>query len=113
MVFDASSRVFIWPHLRGHVQTGASFWQRAYAAAIGPSGTIDVPVLRSGDRELGPVQSATLGLGLRWDLVPRTSPTELSLLWLGDATFTRYPDALFITSRSALFSALELEVVVK
>ena len=40
--FDASDRVMIWPHIRGHVQSSVDFWQRAYtASSAGDSGDYD------------------------------------------------------------------------
>jgi len=49
MLMDASTRWFVWTHFRVHVQSGVSFWKRAYVGVPGPVG-IDVPALRTGDR---------------------------------------------------------------
>jgi hypothetical protein len=103
-VIDVGRSAFIWPHLRAHVQSGVSFWQRAYEADVGPAGGIGVPLLRTGDRELGPLNSWTAGAGLRLRL-GTTWTTTLQ----GDAVFTRYHDALYITQRTAFFAAVTLD----
>jgi hypothetical protein len=71
---DAGQRWFISAHLRGHVQSGVSFWQRAYVARPAGSG-LEVPRLRTGDRELGPLASATLGGSVRWLIGRAARPT--------------------------------------
>ena len=109
LVFDVSSRFLLWPHLRGHVQTDASFWQRAYVANLGVGGFVDVPALRTGDRELSPLQSFTAGAGARWDVGSDLRPSDFSLILLLDGALTHYSDALFITQRLSGFGALQFE----
>jgi hypothetical protein len=108
-VVDFGRNFFIWPHLRLHLQTPVSFWQRAYEVAVAPDGSVGVPALRTGDRELGPLTSITAGGGLRIKLAS-DADTTWSLTVQADAVFTRYTDALYISRRTALFGALGLEV---
>ena len=61
---DVSKNVRVWPHFRFHAQTGADFWQLAYVAERTPTG-LQVPALRTGDRELGPLLGVTGGVGTR------------------------------------------------
>jgi hypothetical protein len=108
-VLDYGRSFFIWPHLRLHLQTPVSFWQRAYQVAVAPNGSVGIPELRTGDRELGPLSSVTAGGGMRFRLAS-DADTTWSLTVQGDVVFTRYSDALFISRRTALFAALGLEV---
>ena len=106
---DLGSRLLFWPHLRLHGQRGVEFWQRAFEATMGPGGDLGVPSIRTGDRELGPLLTVTVGLGLRWRLSGEgSSPWVLFLQ--ADGIFTRYFDALYLTQRKALFSATGIEV---
>jgi hypothetical protein len=108
-VIDFDRRLFIWPHLRVHFQSPVTFWRRTYDADVTPSGAItNIPLLRTGDRELGPLRTFSLGGGLRWklDSNPRT---RWSFTLQGDAVFTSYLDALYIRSRTAFFGALGFE----
>ncbi len=106
-VLSLGRRFSIWPHARIHLQSGVSFWQRAYVGNI-QSGSVNVPVYRSGDRELSPLWSATLGPGARWDF-GSDDPRAWSLVLEGEGTYTRYEDALYIDHRWAWFGALQLE----
>ena len=108
-VVDVGKRFFLWPHLRLDVQSAVSFWKRAYVAQLGPGGFINVPSLRTGDRELGPLLSTTFGGGGRWNIGPSLRPTAWSLVLLLEGSETNYRDALFIKNRISGFSALELE----
>jgi hypothetical protein len=106
-VFDLGSRFDIHPDLRVHLQSGASFWRRAYVGSVS-SGVIEVPEYRAGDRELGPLLSETVGLGADWLLgSPARNPWILGAAF--EETHTSYFDALFISKRYAEFVALTLE----
>jgi hypothetical protein len=107
-VFDLSRRLFVWPHLRFHLQSGADFWQRAYEGSVSPS-QIRAPIYRSGDRELSPLLSATAGGGARWNFGAYPQVESWSLVGALDAIYTRYYDALFIEQRWAAFAAIRLE----
>jgi hypothetical protein len=107
---DLGRRLFPWLHVRGHTQAGAHFWRRAYVAELGLDGESSVPLYRTGDRELGPLRTLTLGLGGRWLLGSASAPSRLALVVQGDAIFTRFPDALYIGDRTGLLAVAQLEV---
>jgi hypothetical protein len=108
-VIDMSKRAFAWPHLRVHVQTPVAFWQRTYVVHVNSDNApIDTPLVRTGDRELGPVRSVTGGGGLRFGF-GNDAHGGWALTAQGDVVYTSYPDALFITSRLSFFGALALE----
>ena len=109
VVFDLSRRVNIWPELRFHAQSGASFWRLAYAGSLASDGTLTVPALRTGDRELSPLTSGSGGAGLHLNLGSAADPTELGFTLLAQSIATRYTDALFITQRFGFFSAVQAE----
>jgi hypothetical protein len=108
-VIDLDDRLRVWPHFRGHLQTGADFWQLAYVAQPTPSGVV-VPAIRAGDRELGPMIGLTLGGGLRWAL---GEEKNWALTFSGDGVYTRFLDHLYILERLAAFGALSLEVEIE
>jgi hypothetical protein len=98
-VLELSRRVSVWPHFRFHTQSQVSFWRRAYVGSIA-SGQVVIPEYRTGDRELGPLWSATLGPGLRFDLGsddPDTASVELGV----EGTYTDFRDTLYIDHRWA------------
>jgi hypothetical protein len=107
-VIDVGRSVFIWPHLRAHLQSGVDFWKRAYEADVDDKGAMGVPFLRTGDRELGPLHTLTGGAGLRLRLGDGGG-TTWTLTLQGDAVFTRYHDALYISQRTAYFAAISLD----
>ena len=104
---DLSERVTIWPHLRVHVQNGVSFWQRAYAA----TSAADLPALRTGDRELGPLSNLGLGAGLRLSLGKAGAVDDFVWTTTLDGTWTSFADALYVKDRFAGLVASGLEVV--
>lgn len=105
-LFDATKSLRIWPHLRFHGQTGASFWKLAYVAEPTPTG-LQVPALRSGDRELGPLLGLTGGAGAR---LAFGENKNWGLMFTGDVVYTRFLNTLFILQRFGYFGALTLEV---
>lgn len=105
-VIDVSDRWRVWPHVRGHIQSGASFWKVAYAATPTAAG-ISIPALRSGDRELGPLLGMSVGGGARLALGEEKS---WALTLSGDGVYTRFLDHLFILERLGVFGALSAEV---
>jgi hypothetical protein len=107
-VFDVGQAWMIWPHLRLHVQNGATFWQRGYELLPDANGVLNVPELRTGDRELSPLYTATVGLGLRFRFIDDLRK-PWSLVLEGDYGYTKYSDALYISDRKALFSTLAIE----
>jgi hypothetical protein len=106
---DASDHVLLGPHVRFHGQRGVSFWQRTYeATANGPAQLLGPPRYRTGDRELGPLGTLTAGASLRWLLTDRGSNPVTFFLQV-DGGQTRFFDALYITRRLAIYSAVGLE----
>ena len=106
---DAGSHVLLGPHLRFHGQRGVSFWQRTYEATADVEGKLlGPPRYRTGDRELGPLGTLTAGASLRWLLTDRGSRPVTFFLQV-DGGQTRFLDALYITRRLALYSAVGLE----
>ena len=103
-MLDIGRRVTLWPHARVHVQTGATFWRRAYEVQGPEPGILDVPVIRTGDRELGPLYTLTGGGGVSVQLSARYSMT-LQV----DGTYTSFLDALFVSRRIGFFSALSAQ----
>lgn len=103
--FDASKRLEIGPHARFHVQSAVSFWQRAYTS----TGANDIPALRTGDRELGALFTAGGGLGLRAAIGSNADPQAWVLTFGADGYYTSFADALYVTTRFSVFTALGLE----
>jgi hypothetical protein len=107
-LFAAGDRLTLWPHLRFHAQNHVIFWQVAYEAVPGPNGAWGVPAIRTGDREISSLYTATLGAGVRWKLADDFR-TSWALVLEGDFAYTRYLEALYITDRRAVFSTLAFE----
>lgn len=92
------------PHGRFNVQGPVSFWQRAYVASQNVSG-YEIPMYRTGDRELGPLWSATGGVGLR-----SAFNQVVSLTVQLEGVYTRFLDHLYLFDRWGLFTASTLEL---
>lgn len=107
-VFDVSRRLFLWPHLRSHLQSGASFWQRAYSAEFG-DGFYELPQYRTGNRELSPLWSQTVGAGGRYEF-GGTDPETWAVTLQLEGSYTSFRDALYIRDRWAAFGALGLDL---
>jgi hypothetical protein len=109
-VFDASRRVFLWTHIRGHFQTGVSFWQRAYGVPVNAQNDPTAyPQYRTGDREMSPISAGTFGGGVRWNIGPASHQTEWSLVWQADLMTTVFNDALFIQNRQGYLGVFQVE----
>ena len=108
LLVDVGRRWTVWPHARFHVQNDVTFWQRAYVAPTGAGGAIGVPALRTGDRELSALSTATAGGGVRFLLVDDLRQ-PWSIVFEVDGSYTRYFDALYISERAAIFSTLAVE----
>ncbi|UQA56939.1 DUF3570 domain-containing protein [Polyangium aurulentum] len=100
-MLDIGRRVLFWPHARVHVQTGADFWRRAYEVRRPAPGILDFPVIRTGDRELGPLYTLTGGGGVSVQISP-----VFSMGLQVDGQFTSYLDALYVSRRLGILSAL-------
>ena len=109
MIWGIGDRLSFGPRARFHAQTGAGFWRRAYEV-VDVKGVLVPPTIRTGDRELGPLVSFAGGLALSADLgTPAEGNRVLSVVV--DGMYTSYQDALYLTSRAALFSALTFNAV--
>ncbi len=105
VMIDLGRRWLVWPHLRAHTQSSASFWQRAYEAVAAPDGNLAPPRYRTGDRELSRLDTFTGGFGAKVRVSSSVhAPWHLS--YQLDAAYTQFHDALYITQRWSLFSAL-------
>jgi hypothetical protein len=107
VLFDPTARLELGPHVRFHGQTPVDFWERAYVVRPG----VDIPALRTGERELGPLVSLTAGGELRVFVGPVGDERRMAVGVDADATQTQYLDDLYITSRTAVIGAVSFEVV--
>jgi hypothetical protein len=103
---DVRERLMVWPHLRVHVQSGTTFWQRAYAA----NDASNLPVIRTGDRELGPLSTLVLGAGTRIGLGPAESKHALALQFTADGAWTSFRDAVYVKNRFSVLATTSVEV---
>lgn len=107
---DVSRRVMIGPHLRFHAQGAVNFWKRAYSVVRGPG--VDgwyLPKLRTGDRELGSLVTATVGGSMQIAIGADEHPTSWMLGVTADGGWTNYFDTLYIAQRFAGYGGLSLE----
>jgi hypothetical protein len=103
---DASRRFTIWPHARFHVQNGTDFWKRAYSA----TSVHDLPALRTGDRELGPLFTVGGGGGMRIALGGSGSLDDLVWTTTLDGFYTSFSDAIYVTTRYSALLTTGMEV---
>ena len=103
---DASRRFTIWPHARFHVQNGADFWKRAYSS----TGVHDLPALRTGDRELGPLFTFGGGGGMRIALGGVGALDDLVWTTTLDGFYTAFSDAIYVTTRYSALLSTGMEV---
>ncbi|RYE90873.1 MAG: DUF3570 domain-containing protein [Myxococcales bacterium] len=109
LLFDLGRRGTFGPHLRVHVQGGASFWRRVYEAGTDASGRRVLPRWITGDRELGPMQAYTLGGSFGWALGPAEDLSRRRLGLSFDGVSSVYTDSLLLARRNGVFSALTFE----
>jgi tetratricopeptide (TPR) repeat protein len=92
------------PHLRFHFQGPVDFWQRAYTVAPTLNGYL-YPKYFTGDRELGPLFTVTVGNGVRGQL------TEVLAIGVQvEGLYTQFLDHLLLVDRWGLFTASTLEL---
>ena len=94
---------------RINAQTGANFYKLAYGALVDPTQGVTVPLFRTDDRELSPLITLTGGGGMRLALNAPESKTQWGVNFSGDIMYTKYFDALFITFRTAVYSAIGID----
>ena len=109
-VVDAGKRLRFWPHARYNVQNGVNFYQLAYAATVNSNGQLQVPLFRTGDRELSPMETITGGGGIRYALSAPDSKVQWDLTLQGDVMYSKFFDSLYVTMRTALYGSLALDV---
>jgi hypothetical protein len=106
-IFDIGRRVSLWPHARFHAQDGVDFWQKAYVSGAAPGWNL--PEFRTGDRELGPLWTATGGGGVRFYLGKNADPRTLSISLTSDVMYTSFLDDIYLTSQTGVLGALTVE----
>ena len=82
-------------------------------AISGPGGpnadAFNLPLYRTGDRELGPLWTTEGGFGLRWYLGSDNEPEQWALQLTSDAMYTSFLDDLYLTNRTGGLAAMNLE----
>jgi hypothetical protein len=107
---DLGERLRVWPHLRFHAQSGASFYALAYVAEVDTKDNpVVVPHYRTSDRESSPFVAVTVGGGTRLVLTGEKSKPEIALILSGDVMYDKYFQSLFILSRTAFWGTLGAE----
>lgn len=108
---DVGDRLRVWPHVRLHAQTGAFFHQLAYAAGVDVDGrAVSLVKYRTGDRELSPMVTATIGGGARIALTSDRAEVRYAIVLAGDLMYSRYLQSLYIKQRSAVYGSIGFEV---
>ena len=107
---DLSRHLRVWPHGRIHAQSGASFYKLAYGALLNNADGIVIPTYRTADRELSPLVTGTGGGGARIALGEPEGEIKYGLTVVGDVTYTRYFQALYVTARTAVYGSIGFDV---
>ena len=110
-VLDVSQKLRAWGGLRLHVQGGASFYKRGYFAQAGEQGVVKLPIVRTTDRELGSLLSPSPILGGRYMLTSPDAKYEIGVTAQLTLLYTRYFDALYTGSRTAIFGTTAIDFV--
>ena len=107
---DLGEHLRVWPHLRFHGQSGASFYRLAYPALIDDKGVpLTLYTFRTGDRELSPMVGITVGGGARISLSGENAKVEYAITLGGEAMFNHYFQSLYIQNRTAVYGTLGFE----
>lgn len=103
-LYDVNKRFRVGPHVRFNIQSPVDFWKRAYVAT--QNGDLwNPPKYRAGDRELGPLFTATVGGGIRYVL------TDLLAINVeAEGLYTQFLDTIYVYDRWGFFSATTLEI---
>lgn len=104
-LFNLSRRFEVGPHVRFYAQTPVDFWERAYVMTAANT----YPMLRTGNRELGPLVNMTGGFSLRTMLGTNEDPRKWILGFDFNLTSTQYLDDIYLTQRLSTVGALSLE----
>ena len=105
-IFDIGKRFAVWPHGRFHLQQGVNFWKLAY---VSHPGGFNLPMYRTGDRELSALYTLMGGAGARFYLGSDAHPENWAIQLSGDVMYTSFKDTLLVTSRVALLGAIGFE----
>ena len=107
---DLGDHLRVWPHLRLHAQSGASFYQLAYTALLDVDNVpLQVLTYRTGDRELSPMVGLTVGGGARIALTSEKASVQYAIIVTGEVMYNRYFKSLYIKSRTGLYGTLGFE----
>jgi hypothetical protein len=107
---DLGDHLRVWPHLRLHVQSGASFYKLAYPAVIEQDNIpLQVFTYRTDDRELSPMMTVTAGGGARIALTTDKASVQYAIILSGEAMYSRYFKSLYIVARTAVYGSLGFE----
>ena len=113
-MYDLTKELRIWPHVRLHYQTDASFYRLAYQAQrlddSDPDSPYFIPAFRTGDRELGELLGLSAGVGARYDFGPNN---DYGLIANGDFIPTFFLNHLYTLRRFGFFGALTFEAEFK
>jgi hypothetical protein len=110
LMIDLGPRLRVWPHGRLNAQGAVDFYRLAYTASVdATNNAATVPTYRTGDRELGPMVTATGGAGARVLLTAPSSSPALAFTLQVDAIYSRFFQSLFVTSRNGLYATLGVE----
>lgn len=103
-LYDVTEPFRIGPHVRFHLQSPVSFWERAYTAELTSVGW-QIPKYRTGDKENGPMFGLTLGGSARYQL------SELFAVSLQvEAIYSQYLDHLYIFDRLGVFTSTNIDM---
>jgi tetratricopeptide (TPR) repeat protein len=105
--YDVTKDLRVWPQARFNAQTAASFWQLAYEGLVQPDGSVVVPTIRTGNRELSPLIGITGGFGVRYAF---GAARNYALTVTGDVAYDKFFDALYILERVGFLGSTTIEV---
>jgi hypothetical protein len=108
---DLGDHLRVWPHLRIHAQSGASFYKLAYPVVIEDQGAppLQLFTYRTGDRELSPMMTITAGGGARIALTTEKASVRYAIIVSGEVMYSKYFKSLYITARTAVYGTLGFE----
>lgn len=107
-LLDIGTNLRIWPNVRFNAQNGANFYRLAYTVNVPTTvgAPVAVPAYRTTDRELSPLLTVNVGAGARLALSPPMASTQYGISLQADVMDTHYTDALYLTSRVAIYGTL-------
>ena len=109
-MMDVSRKLRLWPHVHAHAQTGAGFYQRVYNIVPTTDTSINLPAVRTDDRELTPLLTVGLGAGGHYYFSAPGDKFQYGISLSADAMYTKFFDALFLKNRIAYYGTLGFDV---